>query len=90
MDRGGRPGPEGAAAQPKIAATVAKLGGVQPPAVILRSADFPTMKGSVQLSGPTVMAAVGPFDTPQQAQALCPQIKAATGETVCLLFQPQP
>ena len=36
------------------------------------------------------MVAVGPFDTPEQAQALCPQIKAATGDPICLLFQPQP
>ena len=82
--------PEGAAAQPKMAATVAKLGSIQPSPQILRSADFPTMKGAVQLSGPTVMVAVGPFDTPEQAMALCPQIKAATGYAICMPFQPQP
>jgi hypothetical protein len=82
--------PEGAAAQPKMEATAAKLGSVQPPPQILRSADYPTMKGAVQLAGPVLMVAVGPFDTPEQAQALCPQIKAATGEVTCLLFQPQP
>ena len=82
--------PEGAAAHPRMAATAAKLGSVQPPPQILRSADYPTMKGAAQLSGPSLLVAVGPFVTPEQAQALCPQIKAATGDPICLLFQPQP
>jgi hypothetical protein len=82
--------PDGAVAQPRMASTAAKLGSIQPPPQILRSADYPSMKGSAQLSGPTLMVAVGPFDTPDQAQALCPQIKAATGDPICLLFQPQP
>jgi hypothetical protein len=82
--------PEGAAAQPRMAATAAKLASIQPPPQILRSADYPNMKGAIQPTGPVLMVAVGPFDTPDQAQALCPQIKAATGDPICLLFQPQP
>ena len=42
------------------------------------------------LSGPTVLVAVGPFDTPTRRRRVCPQIRAATGEPICLLFQPQP
>ena len=82
--------PEGAAAQPRMTATAAKLASIQPPPQILRSADYPNMKGAAQLTGPALMVAVGPFDMPDQANALCPQIKAATGDPICLLFQPQP
>jgi hypothetical protein len=82
--------PEGPAAQQRMVATAAKLGSIQPPPQILRSADFPNMRGSLPLTGPVLMVAIGPFNTPQEAQAVCPQIKAADSQLVCLLFQPQP
>ena len=93
VDRGGRSGRRRAPpAKRESTATAAKLGGVTPPAVILRSRDFPTMmdRSGKPLAAESLLVAVGPFDTPDQAQAVCPQIRAATGEQTCLLFQPQP
>ena len=82
--------PEGPAAQQRMVSTAAKLSSIQPPPQILRSTDFPNMKGPLPLTGPVLMVAIGPFNTSQEAQAVCPQIKAADSELVCMLFQPQP
>ena len=68
----------------------AKLDQAQLASVIIRSSDFPTMKGTPPIQVPSLLVAVGPFDTQEQAPRLCPQIKAATGGQLCLLYQPQP
>jgi hypothetical protein len=84
--------PVGAAAQPRVDRTLAKLEEIQPRAEILRSADYPNLKDQFgrPVSISSLLVAVGPFDTVQQARDACPQITAATGDPTCLLYQPQP
>jgi hypothetical protein len=67
---------------------MAKLSSLQPPPQILYSKNYSTMKPPPQLQA--VLVVVGPFNTPGEAQALCPQIKAADQNLVCYLAQPQP
>jgi hypothetical protein len=83
--------PEGPAGEARVTDAAAKLGGVKPPAVILHSRDFPAMRdrNGKPLAVESVFVAVGPFNTIDEANAVCPQIVAATGGS-CLLFQPQP
>ena len=82
--------PENPAAEPALADLKAKLDLAQLASVIIRSSDFPAMKGTPPIQVPSLLLAVGPFDTQEQAAAACPQIKAATGGQLCLLYQPQP
>jgi hypothetical protein len=82
--------PENAGAQPQVDLRVTKLKAAQLPAGSMKSADYPTMTGNATPKVPSVLVAVGPYDSKEQAQSACPQIRAATGDPQCFFYQPQP
>ena len=82
--------PVNAGAQPQVDLRVSKLKAVQLPAGSLNSADYPTLTGNATPQVPSVLVAVGPYDSKEQAQGVCPQIRAATGDPQCFFYQPQP
>jgi Fibronectin type III domain len=82
---------DNAAAEPTARARKDKLDQESIDSFVFRyPQDFPGMTGPVPLRLPSVVLAVGPFDSRAQAEAACPGIIAVTGDPRCFYFQPQP
>jgi hypothetical protein len=51
---------------------------------------LPSMTGPIPIKASSVLLGVGPFDSQADAEAACPGVIAATGDSRCYYFQPQP